>query len=114
MKKRVAIIGAGPAGMTAGYEISKNENFECIIYESTSGVGGMARSFELFDRKVDLGPHRFFSNDTRVNKLWLEVIGNNYKMVNRITRIFYKAFSQICLIPKIQNCQYFFWGIKMN
>jgi protoporphyrinogen oxidase len=90
MKKRVAIIGAGPAGMTAGYEISKNENFDCVIYESTSGVGGMARSFKLFDRTVDLGPHRFFSNDTRVNKLWLEVIGNNYKMVNRITRIFYK------------------------
>ena len=90
MKKRVAIIGAGPAGMTAGYEISKNENFDCIIYENTSGVGGMARSFKLFDRTVDLGPHRFFSNDTRVNKLWLEVIGNNYKMVNRITRIFYK------------------------
>ena len=90
MKKRVAIIGAGPAGMTAGYEISKNNKFDCIIYESTPSVGGMARSFKLFDRTVDLGPHRFFSNDTRVNKLWLEVIGNNYKMVNRITRIFYK------------------------
>jgi protoporphyrinogen oxidase len=90
MKKRVAIIGAGPAGMTAGYEISKNENFDCVIYERTSEVGGMARSFKLFNRTVDLGPHRFFSNDTRVNKLWLEVIGNNYKMVNRITRIFYK------------------------
>jgi protoporphyrinogen oxidase len=90
MKKKVAIIGAGPAGMTAGYEISKNNKFDCIIYESTSDVGGMARSFKLFDRTVDLGPHRFFSNDTRVNKLWLEVIGNNYKMVNRITRIFYK------------------------
>jgi len=90
MKKRVAIIGAGPAGMTAGYEISKNENFDCVIYERTAEVGGMARSFILFDRIVDLGPHRFFSNDTRVNKLWLEVIGSNYKMVNRITRIFYK------------------------
>jgi protoporphyrinogen oxidase len=90
MKKRVAIIGAGPAGLTAGYEISKNENFDCVIYERTAEVGGMARSFKLFDRIVDLGPHRFFSNDTRVNKLWLEVIGSNYKMVNRITRIFYK------------------------
>jgi protoporphyrinogen oxidase len=90
MKKKVAIIGAGPAGITAGYQISKNNNFECIIYEKTTEVGGMARSFKLFDRIVDLGPHRFFSNDTRVNKLWLEVIENNYKMVNRTTRIFYK------------------------
>ena len=50
----------------------------------------MARSLELFDQIVDVGPHRFFSNDTRVNKLWLEVIEGEYKMVNRITRIFYK------------------------
>ena len=90
MKKKVAIIGAGPAGITAGYEISKNENFEIVLFEKFTEVGGMARSFTLFDRIVDLGPHRFFSNDTRVNKLWLEVIGNNYKMVNRNTRIFYK------------------------
>ena len=38
-KTAVAIIGAGPAGMTAGYEISKNENFDCVIYERTAEVG---------------------------------------------------------------------------
>ena len=96
MKKRVAIIGAGPAGITAGYEISKNVNFEIVLFEKFTEVGGMARSFLLFDRIVDLGPHLFFSNDTRVNKLWLEVIGNNYKMVNRNTRIFYK--NNICIV----------------
>jgi protoporphyrinogen oxidase len=49
MKKRVAIIGAGPAGITAGYEISKNENFEIVLFEKFTEVGGMARSFTLFD-----------------------------------------------------------------
>jgi protoporphyrinogen oxidase len=88
--KSIIIIGAGPAGLTAAYEISKNQNFKITILEKSNYLGGMARSFELFGQIVDLGPHRFFSNDTRVNKLWLEVIGKDYKMVNRVTRIFYK------------------------
>jgi protoporphyrinogen oxidase len=87
--KKILIIGAGPAGLTAGYEISKSNSFKCVIIEKSDQVGGMARSFQLFDQIVDLGPHRFFSNDTRVNKLWLEVINGEYKMVERLTRIFY-------------------------
>jgi protoporphyrinogen oxidase len=50
----------------------------------------MAKTIELWSQLVDLGPHRFFSNDPRVNTIWLEVLGNNYKMVNRLTRIYYK------------------------
>jgi protoporphyrinogen oxidase len=88
--KNVLIIGSGPAGLTAAYEISKSKDFKCTILERANCVGGMARSFELYDQIVDVGPHRFFSNDTRVNKLWLEVIGNEYKMVDRLTRIYYK------------------------
>jgi protoporphyrinogen oxidase len=90
MNKRIGIIGAGPAGLTAAYELSKNSNNEIFLFESSDTVGGMARSFNLFGQIVDLGPHRFFSSDTRVNKLWLEVVGKNYKMVDRTTRIFYK------------------------
>ena len=88
--KKIAIIGSGPAGLTAAYEISKNNNFKCTVFEKSSYVGGMARSFSLFDQIVDIGPHRFFSNDPRINKIWLEVVGNEYKMVNRTTRILYK------------------------
>ncbi len=90
MKKKILIIGAGPAGLTCGYNLSKNKKFQTTIVEISNNVGGMARSIKLFDRIVDIGPHRFFSNDTRVNKLWLEVIGSEYKMVNRLTRIYYK------------------------
>lgn len=90
MKNKILIIGAGPAGLTCGYQISKNHNYDCKIIEITDQVGGMARSITIFDRIVDIGPHRFFSNDTRINKLWLEVIGSEYKMVNRLTRIYYK------------------------
>lgn len=91
MNKKVLIIGAGPAGLTCGYQISKSDNFDSVIVEVTDHVGGMARSIRLFNRILDLGPHRFFSSDTRVNSLWLEVIGEDYKIVKRLTRIYYRG-----------------------
>lgn len=95
---KVAIIGAGPAGMTAGYELSKKK-ISVDIFEASSSVGGMSRTLDLWNQKVDIGPHRFFSNDSRVNKLWLEVVGNDYEMVNRLTRIYY-------------NNKFFYYPIK--
>lgn len=86
---RVAVIGAGPAGITAAYELVKG-GAEVEVFEAGEQVGGLARSFELWGQTVDLGPHRFFSNDLRVNKLWLEVVGTDYAMVDRLTRIYYK------------------------
>lgn len=88
-KKKVAVIGAGPAGATAGYELAKR-GVEVHVYEASPFVGGMARSIELWGQTVDIGPHRFFSSDPRVNKLWLEVVGKDYDMVDRLTRIFFR------------------------
>ena len=86
---RIAVIGAGPAGLTAAYEIAK-AGLHVDVYEASPHVGGMCRSFELWDQIVDLGPHRFFSSDPRVNKLWLEIAEDSYKLVDRTTRIYYK------------------------
>ncbi len=88
-KTRVAVIGAGPAGITAAYVLSK-KGVDVDLYEASPFVGGMARSIELWDQIVDIGPHRFFSSDPRVNKLWLEVVGKDYEMVDRLTRIFFR------------------------
>jgi len=87
--KKIAIIGAGPAGLTAAYLISK-KNIQVDLYEASDSVGGMAKSINLWGQTVDLGPHRFFSSDPRVNKLWLEILKKDYDMVNRLTRIYYK------------------------
>jgi len=84
---KVAVIGAGPAGMTAAYELAK-AGASVDVYEASGHVGGMARSFDLWNQRVDLGPHRFFSSDARINRLWLEVVGNDYAMVDRLTRIY--------------------------
>jgi protoporphyrinogen oxidase len=97
---KVAIIGAGPAGITAAYQLAKG-GVDVEVFESSREVGGMARSFPLWGQTVDLGPHRFFSNDARVNRLWLEVVGRDYQMVNRQTRIYYnRRFFHYPLEPK--------------
>jgi protoporphyrinogen oxidase len=59
------------------------------LFEASGEAGGMARTFELWGQRVDVGPHRFFSNDRRVNELWLEVVGREYRMIKRLTRIYY-------------------------
>ncbi len=87
--KSVLVIGAGPAGLTAAYELSKR-GAKVTVVESTSSVGGMAKSFELFGQIVDCGPHRFFSSDKIVNDLFHEVVQDDYTLVNRLTRIYYK------------------------
>jgi len=86
---KVAVIGAGPAGMTAAYELAK-QGVHVEVFEAGPEVGGLSKTIDLWEQKVDIGPHRFFSNDTRVNKFWLEVVGRDYRMVNRLTRIYYK------------------------
>jgi protoporphyrinogen oxidase len=88
--KKIAIIGAGPAGLTAAYELSKDPSIKVCVYELSDGPGGMCKSLHLWNCTVDIGPHRFFSYDIRVNKLWQEIVGQDYKMVNRLTRIYYR------------------------
>ena len=87
---RVAVIGAGPAGMTTALQLSRC-GVEVSVYEAGQCVGGLSRSLDLWGQRVDLGPHRFFSADARVNRLWLDVVGHEYAMVNRLTRIYYRG-----------------------
>jgi protoporphyrinogen oxidase len=89
MTIKVGIIGAGPAGITAAYCLAK-KGIHTEVYEASAHTGGLARSFDLWGQRVDLGPHRFFSKDKRVNDLWLEVVGDDYEVVNRLTRIYYR------------------------
>ena len=87
---RVGVIGAGPAGLTAAYRLA-SVGVDVSIFEAGPHVGGMARSFDLWDHRVDLGPHRFFSKDQRVNALWHELIGEDFRLVERQTRIFFRG-----------------------
>ncbi len=89
---KVAVIGGGPAGMTAAYQISKHlgKGVDSLdVFEKGDRVGGLSKSLDLWGQRVDLGPHRFFSQDTRINSLWLEVVEDRYDIVDRQTRIYY-------------------------
>lgn len=86
---RVGIIGAGPAGLTAAYVLAK-AGIYVEVFEASDSVGGLAKTIELWNQKVDIGPHRFFSKDLSVNRLWLEVAQSDYRMIDRLTRIYYR------------------------
>ena len=86
--KKILIIGAGPAGLSAARVLSEN-GYSVEIFELDSQVGGMSKSIELFSQIVDIGPHRFFSKDKRLNDFWHSHTNGEYEKVSRLTRIFY-------------------------
>ncbi|MFP4290943.1 MAG: FAD-dependent oxidoreductase [Cyclobacteriaceae bacterium] len=84
------IIGAGPAGLAAAYELSRH-GIKVEIYEASAHVGGMARSIKLFGQTVDCGPHRFFTKNRLVSGFFYEILGNDFVEVKRLTRIYYSG-----------------------
>ena len=87
---RVGIIGAGPAGLTAALSLVRG-GAKVEVFEATSQVGGLCQSIELWGKHVDIGPHRFFSTDQQVNEFWLESVGDQYEMIDRLTRIYFRG-----------------------
>lgn len=74
-KRKVVIIGAGPAGLTAGYILLKQSDcFDVVILEEESMSGGISRTVNHNGNRMDLGGHRFFSKVPEVNALWEELL----------------------------------------
>jgi len=67
-KKTAVIIGAGPAGLTAGYELLAKTEFSVVIFETSQDVGGIAKSASFKGNILDLGGHRYFSKSERINQ----------------------------------------------
>lgn len=75
MKKKIVIIGAGPAGLTAGYYLLKNsEDYEVTIIEKDNNVGGISKTINYNGNRMDLGGHRFFTKEERINSIWKEIL----------------------------------------
>lgn len=68
------IIGCGPAGVTAAFELSKHKNMQVHLVEKEPYIGGISATLDFDGNKVDMGPHRFFTKSERVQKLWETVL----------------------------------------
>lgn len=84
----VVVIGAGPAGLTTAYELGKN-GFPSLLLEAGKQVGGISQTVNYRDFRFDIGGHRFFSKVPTVNNLWQEILGEDFLLRPRISRIHY-------------------------
>ena len=87
----VAIIGAGPAGLTAGYLLSKAGKSVAIIEKDATYVGGISRTVEHDGYRFDIGGHRFFSKSQQVVDLWNEILPDDFIQRPRMSRIYYEG-----------------------
>lgn len=73
-QKTAVIIGAGPAGLTAAYELIKKTVIKPIIYEMSNGVGGIAKTVNYKGNRIDIGGHRFFSKSEIIIEWWQNIL----------------------------------------
>jgi len=88
--KPVIILGAGPAGLTAAFELIKRD-IRPIVLEKGNRVGGLARTEVFKGYCFDIGGHRFFTKSERIERLWHEMLGENLIRVKRMSRIYYRG-----------------------
>jgi protoporphyrinogen oxidase len=98
-KKKVVIIGAGPAGLTAAYELCKAD-VPSIVLEKDDVVGGISRTVNYKGFLFDIGGHRFFTKVRAVDEMWREVLGEKrFLRRSRLSRIYF-------------NKKFFFYPLK--
>jgi protoporphyrinogen oxidase len=86
--KRCVIIGAGPAGLTAAYELSQAK-MAPLVFEQDTVVGGIARTVEHAGYRFDIGGHRFFTKVQSIDDWWRRVLGSDLLVRARQSRIYY-------------------------
>lgn len=85
------IIGAGPAGLTAGVELVRH-NEKPLILEATKKFGGISRTESIDGWRFDLGGHRFFSKSDRVNEFWQSILSkDDFRLTKRQSRIYFEG-----------------------
>ena len=88
---KAVIVGAGPAGLTAAYKLSKQKLPVVVLESDQENVGGISRTVSYKGFRFDIGGHRFFSKSREVEDLWTEVGGNDMLDRPRSSRIYYRG-----------------------
>ena len=87
-EKNVIIVGGGPAGLAAGYELAQRGR-KVVVLEKDTVVGGISKTVCHEGFRFDIGGHRFFTKIDRVNELWRQVLGDEFLTRPRLSRIYY-------------------------
>ncbi|MFO1430462.1 MAG: NAD(P)/FAD-dependent oxidoreductase [Candidatus Competibacteraceae bacterium] len=87
--KPTLIIGAGPAGLTAAYELGR-QCATAVILDSSTDMGGLSRTVSYRGFRFDIGGHRFFSKIPAINALWRQMLGDEFLERPRLSRIYYR------------------------
>lgn len=88
--RRLVVIGAGPAGLTAAYEATR-AGLPTVVLEKSEHVGGLARTAVHKGFHFDMGGHRFFTKSAPVEKIWRDVLGADFLRRRRLSRIYYRG-----------------------
>lgn len=84
----VVIVGGGPAGLTAAYELSRHE-VNSVVLEMGDRVGGISRTVTYKGYRIDIGGHRFFTKVEEVQAIWKEILADDFIQTPRLSRIYY-------------------------
>lgn len=118
----VAIIGAGPAGLTAAYELVKHD-VKSVVLEQSDIVGGISRTETYKGYRFDIGGHRFYTKVEAVQQFWQEVLADEFIKVPRLSRIYYQGkffdyplslFNALSNLGILQSCSILLSYLKVK
>jgi protoporphyrinogen oxidase len=102
MARKAIIIGAGPAGLTAGLELLRRTNITPIILEASDEIGGISRTIKYKGNRMDIGGHRFFSKSDRVMQWWIDLMPPEMSETGEIAsteEISYQGKRRVVAVP---------------
>jgi protoporphyrinogen oxidase len=110
---KAIIVGAGPAGLTAAYELAKAGQRVLVLESDREYVGGISRTVNYRGHRFDVGGHRFFSKSREVEELWTEILGPDLLRRPRSSKIYYggkfysyplKPFEALAKLGPVESC----------